>query len=105
MQQKNKEVYFQDSAKEEIKEIFSKYMKLVGPKSARRIYTRIIDSIMNLRIFPNMGIAIDEEEIGESGYRKLICGNYLIFYRIVDEVIYIYHVADGRNEYKQLFKS
>lgn len=102
---KKNKLIIADEAQIEMEEIAQKYRNLVGSKAASKITNRIYGVLEHLCVFPNMGIAIDEEEIGESGYRKLICGNYLIFYRIVDEVIYIYHVADGRNEYKQLFKS
>lgn len=94
---------FLPAARNEMKEIAKRHRDLVGVKSARNITSKIKAALENLRSFPRMGVEIDEEEIGKSGYRKLICGNYLCFYRVIDDVIYIYHIADGRKEYKQLF--
>jgi len=37
------------------------------------------------------------------GYRKLICGNYLCFYRVIGEAVFVYHVADGRTDYPKMF--
>lgn len=92
-----------EEAQSELEKIAASYRELVGPKAAWKITDRLYSIIEQLLVFPNMGVEIDEEEIGKSGYRKLICGNYLCFYRVIDDVIYIYHIADGRKEYKQLF--
>jgi plasmid stabilization system protein ParE len=92
------------AAQRELEEIGRLHMELVGPKSARKITERIYSALENLCSFPHLGAALEDKRLRESGYRKLICGNYLCFYRTVGRSIFVYHIADGRSDYKMLFK-
>ena len=40
----------------------------------------------------------------KTDYRFLICGNYLIFYKVKNDMISVYRVMNGRRDYcRQLF--
>ena len=93
------------AAQRELEEIGRLHMELVGPKSARNITERIYTALENLCIFPRLGVALEDKGLRESGYRKLICGNYLCIYRLIGSTIFVYHIADGRSDYKIIFKS
>ena len=93
------------AAQIEIEEIGEVYLELVGPNSARDITNRIYDALENLCEFPLMGTLLDDRVLRELGYRKLICGVYLCFYRVMGNIVYVHHVVDGRTEYKRLFGS
>lgn len=90
-------------AREEIIEIARIYKGLVGSNSAEKITNSIKKSLEHLRSHPDMGMALEDKELYLQGYRKLICGNYLCFYRLIDEVVFVYHIVDGRTEYKHIF--
>jgi plasmid stabilization system protein ParE len=92
-------------ARDEILEIARLHLELVGPESARKITARIRESLEHLRTQPLMGMAPEDKSLRQMGYRKLICGHYLCFYRLIGETVFVYHIADGRTEYKQLFRS
>jgi plasmid stabilization system protein ParE len=94
-----------DEAKEEILDFTKAYRSLAGAASAQKFLRRINTSLGHLRDHPDMGVALEEPELARQGYRKLICGEYLCFYRMVGDAIHVYHVADGRTEYKRLFHS
>jgi plasmid stabilization system protein ParE len=103
MMERNKLVILK-AAQEEMEEIGRMYTGLVGPKSARKIGRRLHEALGHLRDHPYMGVVLSEGELNQRGYRKLICGNYLCFYRLIGDTVYVYHVADGRTDYKRLFR-
>ena len=91
-----------DDARNEIHEIAKIHLELVGPISARKITGRIRAALENLKTNPMMGVACREESLALAGYRILICGNYLCFYRQVGNSVFVYHVVDGRMDYGKL---
>ncbi len=99
------ELDIRPDAREELREIARVYRKLAGKESAQRIIRKLRESIGHLRTHPLMGVALPDKELSASGYRMLVCGNYLCFYRPIGDTIIVYHIADGRTEYKQLFRS
>lgn len=34
----------------------------------------------------------------------LICDKYLCIYRLINETVYVYHIANGTTEYSKLIK-
>ena len=92
-------------AREEILEIARLHLELVGPGSARRITGKIKEGLRRLQTHPRMGLALEGMEPRNQGYRKLICGDYLCFYRLIRDTVTVYHVADGRRNYKHLFRT
>ena len=99
---KKYKIEFLPSAWREIDEISNYYLNKVGPKSATKIFDRILKSIEILDIFPLSCPLINDEVLSEKGYRVLICDDYICVYRLIDEVVYIYHIANGRTNYKNL---
>lgn len=90
-------------ALDELLEIAHKHMELVGPQSARRITDKIRNTLDRLCVHPRMGMAMDDRELGRPGFRRIICGNYLCFYRLIGDAIVVYHIVDGRTDYPRLF--
>jgi len=92
------------AAQAELEEIGNLYMELVGPMASRRITDRIYTALERLCDYPYMGAALEERTLRDRGYRKLVCGNYLCFYRVIGDIVYVCHIADGRSDYKRLFR-
>lgn len=99
---KKYEIEFLPSAWREIDEISSYYLNKVGSKSAKKIFDRILKAIERLEIFPLSCPLINDEVLSKEGYRILICDDYVCIYRLINEVVYIYHIANGRINYKNL---
>ena len=89
-------------ARAEILEIAQIHMELVGPVSARKITGRIREALERLCTHPRMGRQVRDDTLCRQGYRFLICGNYLCFYRLVADAVFVYHVVDGRRDYPKL---
>jgi plasmid stabilization system protein ParE len=90
-------------ARNEIHEIARVHMSLVGSNSAKKITDKIKKSLEYLRANPLMGMFVDEMELRRLGYRKLISGNYLCFYRVISDTVLVYHIVDGRTDYPRIF--
>ena len=88
----------------ELDEIADMHLSLVGIKSAEKITNAILDAIDNLKTSPYMGRVVNEPMLVNEGYRKVICGNYLFFYKVLGQTVYIYHIADGRRNYPKMFE-
>ncbi|MDI9483844.1 MAG: type II toxin-antitoxin system RelE/ParE family toxin [Bacillota bacterium] len=89
-------------AQSELEEIALVYLELAGPQSAQEITDRIYAYLEKLQSFPDPGIVCRDKELALQGYRMLICGQYLCFYRIIGKTIFVYHIADGRANYPKL---
>lgn len=90
---------------DELDAISDKHLLLSGEKSARRITDKILDTLDLLETSPFMGTECKERPFEGEGYRRLICGNYLCFYKVVEDTIYVYHIVDGRTDYPKLFET
>lgn len=91
------------SAWEELDRIADIHLNLVGVKSAQEITDKILDTIQLLADNPYLGVELKYSKIADQGFRMLICGNYLCFYKVGSDTIKVYHIADGRKDYPNLF--
>jgi len=90
-------------AQRELAEIARVHLELVGVLSARKNTDRIYDALEKLKNHPNLGIACRDKKLASEGFRMLICGNYLCFFRQIGTAVFVYHIVDGRTDYpKQL---
>lgn len=88
----------------DLERIADMHMSLVGPQSAKKVMDGILDRIEALETFPYSGPAVPDEELAQQGYRMTIYKKYLAVYRVIDDIVYVYHIADGRTNYPQLIK-
>jgi len=89
-------------AQRELEEIARVHLELVGPLSARKITDRIYAALGKLESYPDLGITCRDKQLSSMGYRMLICGNYLCFYRRIGIIVFVYHIIDGRADYPKL---
>ena len=78
--------------------------ELCNPTTADSIAKRIVSAYKGLKTSPFIGAPLDSVLEVKTDYRFLVCGNYLIFYKVKDDIISIYRVMNGRRDYcRQLF--
>ena len=80
------------------------HLMAVGPQSAERITDKLLDTIELLGEQPYMGALHPDPVLAQREFRKVICGNYICIYKVIDLTVYIYRVVDGRSDYARLFK-
>ena len=79
--------------------------ELQNRSAAERVTNRIIDAVDPLKNFAEMGTPLSSlADIG-TDYRFLVSGNYMVFYRVQGNDVYIDRVLYGRSDYMSvLFK-
>lgn len=73
--------------------------ELDNPVAAIRIVTKVTKRIKDLVDFPNMGALLSSKIKFETGYRYIVCDNYIVFYRFEGDSIYIDRVLHGKRDY------
>lgn len=64
----------------------------------------IYDTINTLSLFPNSGCIPNNRSLLAEGYRFLIHKQYLIFYKTVDDTVYVDAVINSKQDYYRFYK-
>lgn len=86
-------------AQMEYKELLSYYKNTVGIQAAQKFSEEILGTINNLKTFPEMGLLKSERLLGKYGFRALFIGKYVCIYRVDEDAVRIFHLADARSNY------
>ena len=104
MQQKN-QIKYTPAAIDDMDEIFS-YISQDNVTAAESLLENLNFQIGCLAAFPHLGTVLSEEKytLIERGFRFIVVHPYLIFYKILDDIIIIYRILHGRRDYlRELF--
>ena len=74
-----------------------------GVDTALRVSAHILDAIERLEQYPDSGSLTPDDWLNQQGYRMIICEKCVAIYRKIEDIVYIYHIADTRMEYTGLF--
>ena len=96
-------IEFLPSASEDLKYIEDWYRLNFDIQAAAKVKNAIMQAIRRLETFPDSGSQPNDEWIRLQGFRMVIAGRHIVFYRKLEDCILIYHVADSRTEYWRLF--
>ena len=86
-------------ARLQLRDIAMVHKLKVGPRSAKRITDQILKSLRRLEEFPQLGVEPKSERLVAAGYRMLISGEYLCFYQIQGDTIYVSLIVHGSVDY------
>ena len=84
----------------EIKTYITK--ELENPDAALATVSRITTKIHILKNQAYVGTPLSSVTETYSDYRFLVCGNYLVFYRVYEKEVYIDRVLYGRRDYMRI---
>ncbi len=76
--------------------------ELQNSSAAVRIVSAIMDSVDQLTDFAEMGAPLSSIVNVESDYRFLVNGNYLTFYRVHGDEVYVDRILYGRRDYLRI---
>lgn len=97
---KKYKLHYAAEAQRDMDDIWDYIMsELHNPSAAERVVNGIMDAADQLEDFSEMGAMLASVADVETDYRFLVCGNYLAFYRISDDNIYVDRVLYGRRDY------
>ena len=86
-------------AQAEYRELLSYYRNTVGISAARKFADSILETVSRLAEFPEMGVLKEEKLLGRYGFRALFIGKYVCIYRVDEDAVRIFHLADARSNY------
>ena len=89
-------------AEDDFTEIVS-YIAADRPSAAEAFATKIEKNLQLLSRSPRLGRVPKEEELARLHYRYLVVENYLIFYTIEGQTIYVHRILHGARDYLSLF--
>ena len=96
-------VHYSPRALRDMDEIWDHIMvELSNPSAAENVVGKIQDDIDRLRDFAEIGAPLSSIADVEGGYRFLVSGSYLVFYRADGREIYIDRVLYGRRAYLRI---
>ena len=79
-----------------------RYVERDRPDAARRLLERILNRIESLEGLPKAGVVPRDERLGALGFRVLVEGEHLIFYKVARTHVRVYRVIHGRRKYKHM---
>ena len=77
--------------------------ELQNPIAARNITTKILQRTQSLANFPEMGATLEINDDRLRGYRYLLIDNYLIIYKMTDQVSVV-RILYARSDFVQLLR-
>ena len=83
----------------EFRDFLAYYKTNVGTKYAKKFSDQILDSVEQLAAFPEMGVLRKDTLMGKYGFRALFINQYVCIYKIEEDMVRIYHIADARKNY------
>ena len=96
---KNK-IHYSSESRRDLDDIWDYIVSVLQNRSAaERVIDRIMDAVDPLKNFAEMGTPLSSiADIG-TDYRFLVSGNYMVFYRVQGNDVYIDRVLYGRSDY------
>ena len=70
-----------------------------NPEAAIKFGNLLYSKIENLADFPEMGTSLNTKINIKTDYRFILCGVYLIFYKIEGEFLSVYRILNGMRDY------
>ena len=102
---KNK-IHYSSESRRDLDDIWDYIVsELQNRSAAERVIDRIMDAVDPLKNFAEMGTLLSSIADVGTDYRFLVSGNYMVFYRVQGNDVYIDRVLYGRSDYmSSLFK-
>lgn len=96
-------IHYSPEAQNDMDEIWEYIVvELCNPQAAENTVNKIIDAVDELENFTEIGALLSSVTDMESDYRFLISGNYMVFYRVNGQDVYIDRVLYGRRDYLRI---
>ena len=95
-------VFITASARADLDEIFD-YIAVDNPSRALTFTDKLVDRCHELGDFPKAYPLVPRYE--DHGFRRRVCGNYLIFYRLQPGRVEVLRVIHGARDYERFLFS
>ncbi|MBO5033650.1 MAG: type II toxin-antitoxin system RelE/ParE family toxin [Lachnospiraceae bacterium] len=87
---------------EDLKNI-NEYIAEDNEEMAVKTIQEIYNQIENIQQFPHIGVDLAKRVSFRTDYKYVICGNYVVLYKIGKEYVEIYRVVNRYQDITQIF--
>lgn len=96
------EVFRTDTADAHLTDIVTYVAEVAGKRSALNLLDRLEEACGDLGRYPRLGLVPRRPTLARRGYRMLVVGDYLVFYKVYDEErrIVVHGFFHGARDYK-----
>jgi toxin ParE1/3/4 len=95
------DVRFIRTAEDDLTEIII-YIAQDSSTAANKLLFHIESSLQKLSEYPYIGVIPQENIIAGAGFRYLVVDNYLVFYIVEDNTVFIHRIIHGARDYKRI---
>ena len=96
-------IHYSPEAQNDFDEIWEYIsFELCNPQAAENTVNKIMDAVDELECFSEIGTLLSSATDVESDYHFLTSGNYMVFYRVNGQDVYIDRVLYGRRDYLRI---
>ena len=78
------------------------YIERDNPTAAEDAIEAILDLLNSLGKFAERGPIPEDASLRAAGYRYLLHGEYLIFYKVLRSQVRVYRIVHGRRRYEDI---
>ena len=103
MNQSEYKVRFLHAAEDDLGGIVT-YIALDNPSAALALADKIEKILSGLSAYPLLGKVPDEKALAAMGYRFLVVQNYLVFYTVEGQIIWVHRIIHGARNYLSLLQ-
>jgi toxin ParE1/3/4 len=97
------QVVITDDAERDLEDIVTYIAKYDSPRSAEHVLSRVLEIADSLTVEPTRGSPPKElRALGDQEYRQIFFKPYRLIYRVVEQQVVIYLIADGRRDMQTL---
>ena len=97
------EVLLTEDAEHDLEKIYDYISEFDSPSNAERVLDRLLEVIERLAAFPERSSRPKElRSLGIQEYRQAFFKPYRVIYRMLDDQVIIYVIADGRRDMQAL---
>jgi toxin ParE1/3/4 len=88
-------------AKRDLQQIYDLIAR-EAPRRADPFIDELLDAIESLGTLSERGATPRDEALRQQGYRFLVHGQYLVFYKVLRQQVRVYRVLQGSRAYRSL---
>lgn len=94
---------FLHAAVDDLDRIADYHLQMVGAASAERITDQILNTVERLEKYPYLGSLHPDPVLASMEYRRIVSGNYVCVYKVIDRTVVIYRIVNGVTDYPKYF--
>lgn len=103
MPSKTYQVLFTAGAEQDLQAIYAYITEFDSPRKADYVLDQLAIKVEQLAIHPERGNYPKELlALGIREYRQIVFKPYRVLYRVIDDRVYVYLIADGRRDMQSL---